>query len=404
MNKLLEMKNKQKELAIAMRSLHTSIGEATWTDEQRSEWGRLETEILPLEDAISREETLRSQDANVAKVNAKLDKVEGIAERHGLTSGDAWRSFLAKGRQEMNAEERSAFDELRAQGIGSNAKGGYTVPTEFWNRVVDEMKAFGGLANNCYLLGTSDGRVMEWVQTDGTNDMGSYIGENTQVVGQDVDFGAIALGVVKITSNVILVSAELLQDSAVDIEGIIARRIASRLARKEADAIVNADGGTVSGVVTPKGLKESVTLETPALAAAGISYDDFVDLKHSIDPAYRGQGKYMFHDSTLKALKKLKDSEGRPLWLPAIAGVAPSTIDGTEFFIDQACDEIGAGKTTVYYGDFQRFILRRVSGMELKRLTERYADFDQVGFLAFFRFGCVLEDLAAVAALKHPAS
>ncbi|EJD6358490.1 TPA: phage major capsid protein, partial [Escherichia coli] len=46
-----------------------------------------------------------------------------------------------------------------------------------------------------------------------------------------------------------------------------------------------------------------------------------------------------------------------------------------------------------------RFIIRRVTYMELKRLVERYAEFDQVAFLAFHRFDCVLEDVAAIKAL-----
>lgn len=50
-------------------------------------------------------------------------------------------------------------------------------------------------------------------------------------------------------------------------------------------------------------------------------------------------------------------------------------------------------------GDFNRFIIRRVTYMELKRLVERYAEFDQVAFLAFHRFDCVLEDVAAIKAL-----
>lgn len=86
---------------------------------------------------------------------------------------------------------------------------------------------------------------------------------------------------------------------------------------------------------------------------------------------------------------------------PAIAGVAPATIDGDQYVIDQALDAAATGKTSVLYGDFMNVILRRVTYQQLRRLTERYAEFDQMGFIGFHRFDVLLEDLAAVAKLTH---
>ena len=56
-------------------------------------------------------------------------------------------------------------------------------------------------------------------------------------------------------------------------------------------------------------------------------------------------------------------------------------------------------KKFMFCGDFDRFIIRRVRYMILKRLVERYAEFDQTGFLAFHRFDCILEDTSAIKAL-----
>ncbi|MNC73629.1 Phage capsid family protein [compost metagenome] len=72
--------------------------------------------------------------------------------------------------------------------------------------------------------------------------------------------------------------------------------------------------------------------------------------------------------------------------------------------IDQAIDSIGAGKKFMYAGDFEQFIVRRVRYMVLRRLVERFAEFDQIGLLAFHRFGCVLQDVAAIKALQGKAA
>ncbi len=124
-------------------------------------------------------------------------------------------------------------------------------------------------------------------------------------------------------------------------------------------------------------------------------------LKHAIDPAYRGGPKYRwaFNDATLQTIEEMEDGQKRPLWLPDIAGGTPATVLGIPYVIDQAIDGIGTGKKFIFSGNFNRFIIRRVTYMELKRLVERYAEFDQVAFLAFHRFDCVLEDVAAIKAL-----
>lgn len=75
------------------------------------------------------------------------------------------------------------------------------------------------------------------------------------------------------------------------------------------------------------------------------------------------------------------------------------------YVVDQGIADLGAGNKFIYFGDFNRFIVRRVTYMTLKRLVERYAEYDQTAFLAFHRFDCVLEDTAAIKALVgKPAS
>uniref|UniRef100_UPI0013D6A059 phage major capsid protein n=5 Tax=Enterobacterales TaxID=91347 RepID=UPI0013D6A059 len=79
---------------------------------------------------------------------------------------------------------------------------------------------------------------------------------------------------------------------------------------------------------------------------------------------------------TLKSLKLMEDAQKRPLWLPSISGVAPAQILGMQYVVDQAIDKMEAGKKFIFCGDFDRFILRRVTYMTLKRLVERYAEYD----------------------------
>lgn len=403
--KLHELKQKRNTIATDMRALHEKIGDATWTDEQRTQWSAAKSELDSLDERISREEELRRQDQNYIDENEQeyrqqqgKDPVNPEAKA-GERRAAAFDKFLRHGFGELSAEERQAIKELRAQGTSPDAKGGYTVPTQMLNKIVDSMKAYGGIASVAQILNTSNGQDITWSTSDGTAEEGELLGENTEASEEDVSFGTAILGAKKLSSKIIRVSNELLQDSGVDIEAYLASRIGQRIGRGEAKYLVQGSGA--GAPVQPKGLVASVTGTVNTAAAGAFTWQEMNKLKHAIDPAYRGGPKFRwaFNDSTLQVIEEMVDGQNRPLWLPDVAGGSPATILNIPYVIDQAIDGIAAGKKFAFLGDFDRFIIRRITYMTLKRLVERYAEYDQTAFLAFHRFDCVLEDVAAIKAL-----
>lgn len=405
MAKLHELQEKRRNIAAQMRTLHDKIGDNAWTDEQRTEWNKMKTELDGVDALISREEELRSMDEKFVK-EQEAAEAEKRAQKDGEKTlsvderrGQAFNAFLRNGLTNLTPEERQALNEIRAQGVGVNDHGGYTVPKEMQARIVEQMKAYGGIASVAQILTTSDGRTIEWITADGTTEEGELIGENTAATEADTSFGIANLGAKKLSSKIIRVSNELLQDSAINIESYLADRIAQRIGRAEAKYLIQ---GTGAGTpAQPKGLAASVTGTTAAKVAGKVDWLDINALLHSVDPAYRnvGNSRLAFNDNTLKLLKEMVDGQNRPLWLPDVAGVAPSTILGKQYVIDQGIADIAKDAKFIYFGDFNRFVVRRVAYMTLKRLVERYAEFDQTAFLAFHRFDCVLEDTSAIKAL-----
>ncbi|OBU11496.1 phage major capsid protein [Morganella psychrotolerans] len=398
--KFHELKQKRNTIATEMRAIHEKVGDGVMTEEQRGKWNEAKTEFDRLNEQIEREEEMRSLDQKFVddKELEQRAQLPGNPEAEAIERrAAAFDRFLRCGFGELTAEERQAVKELRAQGTSPDEKGGYTVPTQMLNKVVDQMKAYGGIAGISQILPTSNGQDITWSTADGTAEEGELLGENTAASEQDVEFGTAILGAKKLSSKIIRVSNELLQDSGIDIESYLAARIAQRIGRGEAKYLVK---GTGAGApVQPKGLDASVTGTVES--AAAISWTDINALKHAIDPAYRNSPKFRlaFNDSTLKSLTEMVDGNKRPLWLPEITGVAPATILGMQYAIDQAIDSAEVGKKFIFCGDFDRFIIRRVTYMTLKRLVERYAEFDQTAFLAFHRFDCCLEDTSAIKAL-----
>jgi HK97 family phage major capsid protein len=111
----------------------------------------------------------------------------------------------------------------------------------------------------------------------------------------------------------------------------------------------------------------------------------------------------MFKDLTLAALKKLKDSQNRPLWLPGIATREPDTILGKRFVVNQDIATMAANAKSVLFGDFSKYIIRDVTQVVMLRLIERYAEFGQVAFLIFTRHDGNLLD-AGTDPIKHYAN
>ena len=120
--------------------------------------------------------------------------------------------------------------------------------------------------------------------------------------------------------------------------------------------------------------------------------DELLALQSACDRSYRRNGKWMMHDSTLLAVKKLKDSDGQYLWQPSLQDGAPDRLAGQEVITNNDMAELATGNKTVIYGDFSKFLIREVRDIILVNMRERYADYHQSAFVALLRFDSRLLD------------
>lgn len=277
--------------------------------------------------------------------------------------------------------------EQRAQATAPDSAGGYTVP-ELLRSLEVGLLAFGGMRQAATIIRTDGGGPMRFPTVNDTSEKGVILAENTQVAQQDVTFDNLVLDAFKYSSKMILVSVELLQDNAVNLAAFLGEALATRLGR-----ITNEHYSVGTGSSQPNGIVTASTLgKTGANGQTGsIIYDDFVDLEHSVDPAYRGNARWMFHDQTLAAIKRIKipqfdtDTAGVPLWQPGLAVGSPDRILGYPYIINQDMPTMAASAKSVLFGDLSKYLIRDVREVVLLRLDERFADFHQVAFLAFYR-------------------
>lgn len=288
------------------------------------------------------------------------------------------------GRRRAYLDSRELPQELRAQGVGAGSTGGYLVPQGFAEDLDKALKAFGGMRSVARLLPTPTGNDLPWPTVDDTSNVGELLAENVAAGTQDVAFGQVILKAYKYSSKVVLVSNELLQDSFFDVNSMLRDLLAERLGRITNTHFTTGTGtGQPKGVVTEAGSgKVGATGQTTSIVG-----DDLIDLAHSVNVAYRqaGQCYYMMADSSLKAVKKLKDTTNRYLWIPSLAVGEPDTINGWPYVVNEDVAAMAANAKSVLFGNFNKYIIRDVLEVTLVRLVERYAEYGQVGFIAFAR-------------------
>jgi len=290
----------------------------------------------------------------------------------------------------LRAEDMKTWEErdLTATFISPDSGGYNTVPDEAMRGLESALLAFGGMRSVASVLRTGTGANLPIPTTNDTSNEGAILGEAAEVTTLDPVFSQLVLEAYKYTSKMILVSVEFLQDSSLNVADTIGRLLGERIAR-----ITNRHFTVGDGNGKPKGVVEAATSSGVTTASStAITYDELVDLIHSVDPAYRNNGaSFMFHDNTLKALKKIKvpqfsgDTQGQPLWRPGMAVGVPDTIDSYAYTINQHMPVPTSAKKAVLFGQLSKYQIRDVRDVTLLRLDERYAEFHQVAFLAFSR-------------------
>lgn len=369
--------------------------------EERETFNRLDEEMTDLGERIETQEHLESthwtepaaENRAVVPASARLvaatpsDVIDEV-ERHRLMD-----SYLRYGAQLMDPDDFRAFHRVsyqsinapvyqNAQGTTSGPSGGFLVRESWRAAVVEATKAFGGMREIAEVITTADGGPYHFMTADDTSNVGSIIAENQTVSETSVTWGVRTLQAYMYTTGYVPVSYQLLQDSAIDIESYLTRIFATRLGR-----ILNTHFTTGTGVNQPQGIATASTSGVTAAAQAAVTFDELIDLEHSVDPSYRGmQGvRFMFNDTTLRELKQLKDGEGRPLWMPGTTTGEPSTLLGYRYVINQDVASMATGNKAIFFGDLSAYKIRDVRDMMVLRLEELHALNGQVTFLAFSR-------------------
>ena len=413
MKNIQALRGRRDALAMTLNTLVDKDKTPEWKPEHQTQYDAAMAEIGDIDAQIKRHsDAMAAIGAGLANGQLSDDERNQFTRTPGAHGADAGalRAYLHGG---LVALQPEALNAMRARQSGdianamrlpqaamsttTPAEGGYTVATEYYRQLAEAQRAFGGIRNVATIIQSSTGAQMNFPTADATSETGEIVGQNGSASLGETTVGNVSLDVYKYSSKKIAVPFELIQDSMFDIEGYINRLLATRLGRITSTHFTTGDGTSKPyGVVTGAAAgKVGATGQTVT-----ITYDDLVDLEHSVDPIYRVDPRvgFMMNDSTLKILRKLKDTQGRPIFVPGYEqgnpGGAPDRLLGRPIYISQEMPAMAASAKSVLFGDYSKYLIREVMDLTLFRMADSAFILNgQIGFVAFNRQGGRLIDV-----------
>ena len=372
---LREKRAKAWEAAKAFLDSHRN-DKGVLSAEDDAAYTRMEQEITDLGREISRMERREALDAQLnLPVNQPLTG-KPLNGRETAKTGRATDEYR-QNFWDMMRSKTPMPQVVNALQIGTDSEGGYLVPDEYERTLVEALEEENVFRQLAKVIRTSSGdRKIPVVATKGT---ASWIDEEGAYLESDDSFGQVSIGAYKV-GTMIKVSEELLNDSVFDLEAYISREFARRIGAKEEEAFFTGDGsGKPLGVLAATGGAET---GVTAASATAITADELIDLFYSLKAPYRRNAVWVLNDSTIKAIRKLKDNQGQYLWQPSLTAGAPDLLLGKPVRTSAYMPAITADAKTVAFGDFSYYWIADRQGRSFKRLNELYAATGQVGFLA----------------------
>lgn len=379
MNKILELREKRaKAWEAAKAFLDSKRGaDGLLSAEDTATYDKMEADVVALGKEIERLERQANIDAELSRPTSSP-----ITNQPGSGNGEEPKTGRATSEYRQNfwnmMRSKSPMPQVvNALQVGTDSEGGYLVPDEYERTLVEALEEENIFRQLAKVIQTSSGdRKIPVVATKGS---ASWIDEEGAFTESDDSFSQVSIGAYKL-GTMIKVSEELLIDSVFDLESYISREFARRIGAKEEEAFFTGDGtGKPLGILaTTGGAETGVT----AASATAITADELIDLFYSLKSPYRRNAVWLLNDSTIKAIRKLKDNQGQYLWQPSLTAGTPDTILGRPVRTSAYMPAIAAEAKTIAFGDFSYYWIADRQGRSFKRLNELYAANGQVGFLA----------------------
>ena len=395
MSKILELRNKRNTLWEQTKN---------FLEEHRDENGlvpasaleqydKMTADVKALGEEIQRLEDQMAMDSQLAAPTSTPVLAKPMARKENVksTATDEYNHAF----WDMMRGDGHVLEVRNALSVGKDDEGGYTVPDEFERRLVQGLEENNIFRQMAHVIRTSSGTRKIPVANDTME--ASWIDEGEAIPETNTKFAQTTLSAYKMGAMV-KVSNELLNDSAFDIAAYIADRFGKAMGMAEERAFIVGTGDK-----QPTGLLNDTIGAEIGVTAAGsdtVTFDELFQLYYSLKSPYRSKAAFLCNEELLLHLMMLKDGNGNYIWKPSLDIGKPDTILGRPVYTSGFMPGVSAGQKVMAFGDYSYYWVADRASRTFKRLNERYAEYDQVGFMTTQRVDGKLILPEAVKVLK----
>ena len=418
MDKILELREQKATLATQARAELDSVAkekDSSRVAEIEARFDAIMADHDKIEKDIQREVRLAEAEKAAVESRRPVDASEAKAQAEERSQTPEYKEVFEKqlrfGASTLNAEERAVLmegkSEVRAQSTGTGSAGGFTVPEGFSGQIEQTMADWGPMYDGTIVtdLRTSSGNAIPWPTVDDTAKRGRLKAENAAVDddgSDDVSFAEKVLNAYVYDTGIVRIPMELLQDSYFNMESLLVELFGERMGRTANSVLTTGTGSS-----QPNGIVTASSMGKTTASTSAMTSDELIDLFHSVNAAYRRSPKcrWMFNDTTLSTIRKMKDGQGNYLWtMGDVRTGEPDMFLGKPYSINDDMADVEAGEKAVLFGDMSKYVVRKVNDFSVMTLRERYAEYFQVGMVGHTRFDGELLNTGAVKHLLVKAS
>ena len=339
-------------------------------------------------DGLLKEEdvqTYNEMEAKIAQFSAEIERVSRMEQMEKELSkpmntpltGKPMAEKMQSEKEQKNAMHKDAMlkalrsnfrqvDNVLQEKV--DADGGYLVPEEYDNRLIQSLEGENIMRQLGNTLTTSGDHK---INIAATTPAAAWIDEGGQLTFGEATFKQALLDAHKL-HVAIKVTEELLYDSAFNLENYILEQFGKALANAEEDAFLNGDG-----TGKPTGVFHQTNGGTNLTEVATLKADDIINLIHALKRPYRKGAVFILNDKTIAAIRKLKDNNGAYMWQPSYQVGEPDRLLGYPVYTSQFAPE-----NKIAFGDFSYYNIGDRGTRSFKQLTELFAGNGMIGFVA----------------------
>lgn len=368
-----------------------------FTAEESQEYDKLEAEFRSLTTRWQKAEELFNEEKEVRKaletpielhVADDDDVPQTLAEYRAKTRGPrpqdspeyraAYWHYLTAGKlTDLDVEEHRVLSKATA-GAGLNL-----VPTAFYDQIINILRFTGPINRLAQTMTTDSGEAIQ-IPAVTSHGVATWTAENAAYTASDEVFGQVTLNAFK-AGRTVVVSEELLTDSAFALDGYLAQEFGDSIGLLEETAYAVGDGsGKPMGIAN---VGSGVTVVQAAVGnATSFTYSALVSFIFALPYQYRQNAVWIFSDTGVRNFYTMVDGQSRPLWAVNVKEGQGDTFMGYPIYSSPDLAAVAASAKSGIFGDINRgYLIRRVNGFSLQRQTELYSNTGQVGFRGFER-------------------